>query len=321
MGLIGTIDPYVQGTSFSHYVEQMEYIFSSNDIQEVKKKDIFLSLCGVTVFHELKRLYPATDLKTVSYADIIKKLKERYDKVESDIVMRFKFRCRVQGPSESNENFLLDVKLLAETCDFGEFRDSAIRDQLVYGVYDKNLQQRLLDEENLTLKVAERILKTKEVAANSSQAINRTSEVHSVKERLGWKGDRIETRGYRERVGAERGRERNRHERSYDNRRLQKSYTNYRSRSRSQTKGRYSNFICHYCNIRGHIQKNCYKFLNKSKNATGNPVKFLEAENEDNLHDYFKRLRKDYDSDADSDCHRSTSSHGPQGADKAHQED
>lgn len=72
------------------------------------------------------------------------------------------------------------MKLLAETCDFGEFRDSAIRDQLVYGVCDTKLQQGLLDEENLTFKVAERVSKTNEVTASSSQAIIRTGEVHSV---------------------------------------------------------------------------------------------------------------------------------------------
>ncbi|XP_062708590.1 uncharacterized protein LOC134289597 [Aedes albopictus] len=313
MGLIGSIDPYVQGTSFSHYVEQMEFIFSSNDIVEGKKKDIFLSLCGVTVFQELKRLYPATDLKTVSYADIIKKLKERYDKVESDIVMRYKFRCRVQGPNETNENFLLDVKLLAETCDFGEFRDSAIRDQLVYGVYDKDLQQKLLDEEKLTLKIAERILKTKEVAAKSSQAINRSSGVHSVsvRQRLGWKDSTDNRRVYGGRDGERKGRERSR----YDDRRSTYHHGSYRSRSRSQTKGRYSNFICHYCNARGHIQKNCYKFLNQQKHA----VQFVgETSSVEDPHEYFKRLRKDYDSDADSDRHRSPSPNGPQGADKAH---
>ncbi|XP_062707172.1 uncharacterized protein LOC134287930 [Aedes albopictus] len=312
MGLIGSIDPYVQGTSFSHYVEQMEFIFSSNDIVEGKKKDIFLSLCGITVFQELKRLYPSTDLKTVSYADIIKKLKERYDKVESDIVLRYKFRCRVQGPGETNENFLLDVKLLAEACDFGEFRDSAIRDQLVYGVYDKGLQQRLLDEENLTLKTAERILKAKEITANSSQAINRNGAVNSVKQRLGWTESRDNRKVYEDRTG-----ERGRRERSrFDDRHSQYSHGGYRSRSRSQTKGRYANFVCHYCKMRGHIQKNCYKFINEQKR----PVKFVdEAASVENPHEYFKRLRADYDSDVESDRHRSSSPDGPQGADKASQ--
>ncbi|XP_062558012.1 uncharacterized protein LOC134222884 [Armigeres subalbatus] len=288
----------------------MEYIFSSNDIVEGKKKDIFLSLCGITVFQELKRLYPATDLRTVSYADIIKKLKERYDKVESDIVMRYKFRCRVQGPGETNENFLLDVKLLAETCDFGEFRDSAIRDQLVYGVHDKDLQQKLLGEENLTLKVAERILKTKEVTANSSQAINRSSGVNSVKHRLGWKEIKDERKNYGERDFERRSREKYRN----DDRRSQYQNGGYRSRSRSQTKGRYANFICHFCKARGHIQKNCYKFINQQKH----PVKFVgDTASVEDPHEYFKRLRMDYDSDVDSDCHRSPSPNGPQGADKA----
>lgn len=57
----------------------------------------------------------------------------------------------MQSPSKSGENYILAVKLLAEQCDFGEFRDSAIRDQLIYGVYDKDLQRKLLNEDNLLL--------------------------------------------------------------------------------------------------------------------------------------------------------------------------
>lgn len=73
MALYGTVDPYVPGTSVANYIERLEYFFSSNDIPENRKKDVFMSLCGMTVFDELKLLFPATDLKTLSYADITKK--------------------------------------------------------------------------------------------------------------------------------------------------------------------------------------------------------------------------------------------------------
>lgn len=42
MTLIGAVDPYVPGTSFSNYVEMVEYFFSSNNIEVERRKDIFL---------------------------------------------------------------------------------------------------------------------------------------------------------------------------------------------------------------------------------------------------------------------------------------
>lgn len=288
MALIGSIDPYVPGSSFSNYVELLEYFFASNNIDDNRKKDLFMNFAGMTVFEELKLLYPATDLKTLSYAEITKKLKERYDKVDSEIVLRYKFRCRLQGPTESGENYILAVKLLGEACDFGAFRDSAVRDQLVYGVYDKDLQTRLLNEEELTLKSAERIIKNKEMAVCNRQKLNPDENVNSVKFRLG----RRESRYDSNRADRDRGRSRSRNR---DN-----GHRHFRERTRSDSrnnrvssKGRYANFVCHYCKAKGHIQRFCYQWKNSNRGA----VKFVDEVDNEDPHDYFKRLQIDYDTD------------------------
>lgn len=318
MALYGTIDPYVPGTSFSNYIEHIEYFFSSNNVPDERKKDLFMTFAGMATFEELKLLYPSTDLKTLSYAEITKKLKERFDKVDNELVSRYKFRCRKQGPSESNENFILAVRLLAESCDFGQFRDTAIRDQLLFGLSDRKLQKRLLSEDELTLKTAERIIKSSEIAVNQADAINEDPNINSVKYRLGRRGEysaqKIEYRG--------RERSRGRAYRGFYDR-----YDRSRSRSgpsagqRSSNRGRYANFVCHFCKLRGHIQKHCYKYKDSQKGS----VKFVgdvskQDTARDDVHDYFKRLQDDYSSDSDSsDSGRSKLSLGPQGADKASQ--
>ncbi|XP_062533216.1 uncharacterized protein LOC134202184 [Armigeres subalbatus] len=319
MALIGTIDPYVPGTKFSNYVELLDYFFSSNNITEDRKKDIFMSCAGLAVFEELKLLYPATDLKTLSYADITKKLKERFDKIDSEIMLRYKFRCRRQSPSENGENFILAVKLLAELCDFGTFRDSAIRDQLVFGVYNRELQKRLLNEEDLTVRSAERIIKGFEMANSNTQYFHSESGgnqgINSVKYRLGGRQSRTE------RYDRSRSRSRDRYTSRREDSRT--NYNNYERRSRSgqrsSSRGRYANFVCHFCRKRGHIQKNCYRFIDSQKNS----VKFVkevdstvqEERKANDVHDYFKRLRVDYDSDTEEeDRHRVNPRLGPQGA-------
>ncbi|KXJ82175.1 hypothetical protein RP20_CCG015370 [Aedes albopictus] len=270
-----------------------------------------MSCAGLAVFEALKLLYPATDLKTLSYAEITKKLKERLDKIDSEIMLRYKFRCRRQSPTESGENYVLAVKHLAESCDFGAFRDSAIRDQLVFGVYNRELQKRLLNEEELSLKSAERIIKGFEMANNNSQYFAETGAavgVNSVRNRLGNRQSRVERRDR----SRSRSRDRN-YGRNEDGR---SSYRRMEGRSRSGhrnvSRGRYANFVCNFCRKRGHIQKNCYRFKN-SQGESVNSVKEDTASKE--VHDYFKRLRVDYSSESeDEDLCRIDSRLGPQGA-------
>lgn len=305
MALIGTVDPYVPNTSFSNYVEHFEYFFSANAFAEEKKKDLFMKLCGMAAFNEFKLLYPATDLKTLSYTEITKKLKERFDRVESDVVLRYKFRCRMQTPSESGENYILAVKLLAEQCDFGEFRDSAIRDQLIYGVYDKDLQRQLLNEDDLLLKTAEKLIKNRDLASSRARAIN-SDNVNAIRHRLGHRDSRYERRYdvYR-RGGRSRSRNRDRFGRSERGR--------ADPENRSSSRGRYANFTCYYCKQKGHLQKNCFRLKNSQKNS----VNFVEDKSEsENIHDYFKRLRVEYDTESEStDLAGEPSDLGPQGAD------
>ncbi|XP_029712145.2 uncharacterized protein LOC109425766 isoform X2 [Aedes albopictus] len=324
MALIGTIDPYVPGTKFTNYVELIDYFFSSNNIADDRKKDIFLSCAGLAVFEELKLLYPATDLKTLSYAEITKKLKERFDKIDSEIMLRYKFRCRRQSPSESGENFILAVKLLAESCDFGAFRDSAIRDQLVFGVYNRELQKRLLNEEDLNVRSAERIIKGFEMANSNTQYFHSEpgenhGVVNSVKYRLGDRQSRADRHDRSRSRSMDRPYYRNQGSRSN----YRQDYRRYEGRSRSghrsSSRGRYANFVCHFCKKRGHIQKNCYRYLDSQKSSV-KFVKEVHTEKEDenaagDVHDYFKRLRVQYDSDTEEeDRHRVNPRLGPQGA-------
>ena len=105
--IVDSIEPYVPGASFTNYVERLGFVSQYNNVPESSQKALFITLSGPAVFEELKLLYPARDLSTLQYAEIIKKLKERFDKKESDLIQRFKFYNRVQGEDESVENFVL----------------------------------------------------------------------------------------------------------------------------------------------------------------------------------------------------------------------
>ncbi|XP_062557586.1 uncharacterized protein LOC134222457 [Armigeres subalbatus] len=187
MPLVNHVEPYIPGTiPFSQYLEQMDWIFIDNKMSDAnEQKASFLAACGKDVYSELKLLFPGKDLKLVSFKEITDALKKRYDKTESDMIQRYKFYQRMQGSTESAEDFILAVKLQAEMCEFGEFKDIAIRDKFVCGIRDPDVQQRLFDEEGLTLAKAEKIIINRELAGVNRKLVSRESGRVSVLNRLG----------------------------------------------------------------------------------------------------------------------------------------
>lgn len=184
--LVGVIEPYVVGNSFTEYAERFEEFFEFNQIDDNRKRSTFCTLSGPAIYSEIKLLFPGKRVKELSYTEIIQKLKSRYDKIDSDVIQCFKFNTRMQRSDETTESFILDLKLQASLCDFGTYKDKAIRDRILVGVYDKNLQKQLLKEEKLTLTDAERIITNYELANTRAAAINSEGQqVASVRERLG----------------------------------------------------------------------------------------------------------------------------------------
>ncbi|KAJ8404507.1 hypothetical protein AAFF_G00337740 [Aldrovandia affinis] len=71
---------------------------------------------------------------------------------------------RVQAESESIEQFVTDLRLKSQSCNFGTLCDSLIRDQIVIGVLDKKVRMQLLKEPDLSLAKAIRICQASESA-------------------------------------------------------------------------------------------------------------------------------------------------------------
>ncbi|XP_058445754.1 uncharacterized protein LOC131426939 [Malaya genurostris] len=188
MPLVNQIEPFIPGTiPFAQFLEQLDWVFAHHKVTSPEEQKVsFLATCSREVYSELKLLFPGKDLKTVSFKEITDALKKRYDKTESDLIQRYKFYQRVQGPNESAEDFILAVKLQAEMCDFGEFKDMAIRDKLVCGISNKELQQRLFDEEDLTLAKAEKLIVNRELAGARAKLISATTVSRLCLDEIGW---------------------------------------------------------------------------------------------------------------------------------------
>lgn len=171
-----TIEPYRKGAKFNDWFTRLKYLFGLNKVKDEDKMAYLITLGGPVIFEEIKLLYPAGDFEKIAFEDLIAKLKNRLDKTDPDLVQRYKFSTRVQHPDETTEDFILALKLQAEFCDFENFKEKAILDRLIAGIIDKNLRQRLLSEEKLTLAAAEKIIATWEVAKANAYTTEKNGE-------------------------------------------------------------------------------------------------------------------------------------------------
>ena len=88
---------------------------------------------------------------------------------------RFQFNSRKQREGETVDSYVTELRKLASSCQFGELRDSLIKDQLVLGVKEDSMRSRLLrqggEEKGLTLEAALDACRAHEVSKIQMQAI------------------------------------------------------------------------------------------------------------------------------------------------------
>ena len=62
------------------------------------------------------------------------------------IAKRFKFHKQDQRPNETINEFIIELRKLARSCDFDDFLDQALADRFVCGLANASRQRRLLSE-------------------------------------------------------------------------------------------------------------------------------------------------------------------------------
>ena len=148
-GKIGEFDPNRE--EWTQYVERLDYFFQANGIAEAdQKRAVFLTVIGPTAFRLLRSLITPDKPGERDYEALVEAVKEHHSPIPSEIVQRFKFNSRFRQQGESVSTFVSELRSLAEFCNFKATLDDMLRDRLVCGINDDNIQRRLLSETKLT---------------------------------------------------------------------------------------------------------------------------------------------------------------------------
>lgn len=172
-------------------------------------------------------------LQNTEFAVIVDKLNKHFEPKDSIIVKRFIFRKRMQLPGETLTSYIAQLRKLADGCNF-QVLEEELRDQLVVGILDSNLQKKLLSDSNLTFKSATDMAIASEAANLQVDELKNTATVNKAE------------------VYKPRGQEKN------------TSKPCWRCTGNHQPETCWAvNQECHYCTKIGHIEKAC---LAKKKN-------------------------------------------------------
>jgi len=112
---------------------------------------------------------------------------ERYCKPRKNVTYeRFILLTRKQKENEKIDDFVKDLRTLAESCEYGNLKNSIIKDAFVLGVLDNKIRENLLKDCDLDLESAITIARASEKAKEQSSIIhgNDTAEIYKVKKQI-----------------------------------------------------------------------------------------------------------------------------------------
>ena len=109
--------------------------------------------------------------KNITVKLILSEFDKHCDPKKNETVERYKFYSRNQQPGDTFDKFLAEVRILADTCNFGALRDSMIRDRIICGVSDSGLRERLLRVVDLDLEKCIQVCRATEVSKVQNKEI------------------------------------------------------------------------------------------------------------------------------------------------------
>ena len=130
---------------------------------------------GQATFAKLRDLASPRDIVDLSLGDIMELLKTHYRPQTVEIAERYKFFKRTQGVSERTADFMAELRWLAKTCNFGQYLETALRDQFVCGLRDEKCQRELLSIQDLTAEITIRQATAAEVVSKETQAMQESA--------------------------------------------------------------------------------------------------------------------------------------------------
>ncbi|XP_075543771.1 uncharacterized protein LOC142578255 [Dermacentor variabilis] len=227
---------------WSSYYITVESYFEGNDIvDDAKKRALLISALGSKPIDVLSGRCAPRKVNELTYVEAVTIVEEFYAPPPNEIAVSFKFFTRIQWEEESAQQFTVELRRLADKCNFGTMLNRLLRGRIVCGIRSSDVQKALLSHPKLTLQEAENIVLAAEAARQGVQLMKQTEpkeepELHRLA------GDRRQRQAGKtcsQASGSSKG------------------YHRCGSRENGEATGAFKHAICFNCRKKGHLAAVC----------------------------------------------------------------
>ena len=168
----GKLSEFRQGVdTVDDYVDSFELYTVANDITDDKKRAVFLTSVGATTYALLTNLLRPAKPQSKSLDDLVGLMRDNMEPKTIVIAKRYKFYRRNQKEEETIASCIAELRRLARKCEFKDYLNTVLRDQLLCGLYHAAVQQKILAEAELSLDRAIQIAQACESARQEAQKL------------------------------------------------------------------------------------------------------------------------------------------------------
>lgn len=149
-GFIGQLIPYVTGESFEEYLELANNFYALNRDKSDEELVRLLINCMGTEGTEVIKAFKLREenFAKKAFEEVIAMCKKLLIDKRNIHTERYEFNTRKQKKREKLQDFAIELEIMAEDCDFGEFLDQALRDQFIAGLLDPSIRKKFFTLES-----------------------------------------------------------------------------------------------------------------------------------------------------------------------------
>ncbi|XP_075533536.1 uncharacterized protein LOC142566584 [Dermacentor variabilis] len=147
------------------YVIKTEAYFEAMSMTEsAKKRALLVAALSTRTVQILAGRVAQKKPNSLEYEDVVKVLDEFFDPKHHEITKSFRFFNRCQLGGESVQEFITEIRRIADNCNFGTMLDRMLQDRIVCGIRSSALQKQLLTKKELSVEDAETMALSAEAA-------------------------------------------------------------------------------------------------------------------------------------------------------------
>lgn len=249
---------------------------------------------GSELNNALKFLVTPELPENISYANIKKTLTDHFDSQRNKYAESIRYRQICQSKGETVANFALRLKQGAAYCEYGEFLDRMLIEQLLHGLECREMCDEIIAKKPATFLAAYEVANSLEATRNIANEV-KVSMKPEPANKLGYTPSRIKNNKPRNRSLS-----RNRSQQSHQHKSSQSDNScNGCSGNHARKDCKYKDAVCHTCGKKGHLSRVCRSKIpltsnSKSENQPADHIDIVQCFNKIEDISSFKSSEKQF---------------------------